>query len=172
MFPLAFMPEEMRERYDRYLATRYPANMFSRSIDVLNYGIQSFSVSGFGYDVVRVTDRKHPYSRMYRPSASPEAGMTKQLVITSRLCSGFLNWLMFSELYQFYYDSPDHKCLPCSPMITILDSTGVETIEIDLKNLQFTNISALDFNFSSNAIDFKTFTCTFEAQEGEMRLAL
>lgn len=161
----------MRERYDRYLE-RYPSNMFTRSIDVLNYGIQSFSVSGFGYDVVRVLDRKHPYNQLHRPASSPENIMPKQLVITSRLCSGFINWLMFSELFQFYYNSPDHKCLPASPMITILDSVGTETIRIDLKNIQFTNISGLDFNFSSNTIDFKTFTCTFEAQEGEMRLAI
>ena len=68
--------------------------------------------------------------------------------------------------------SANDKFIPDVPYLRIMDGYGYEIFTIEFKNVLFTSIDGLDFNFSSNTIDMKTFNCTFRAQEVEIKLAI
>ena len=79
---------------------------------------------------------------------------------------------MWLDLFYYYYNETQETLLPGVPFIRIFDGQGFETMSIEFKNILFTSIDGLDFNFSSNTIDMKTFNCTFRAQEVEIKLSV
>lgn len=170
-FAKTLIPEHINEKYMPYLQ-RIPSTPFDRCIDYVNYGIQGFNMQNVQFDVVEQYDRKSPYSRIYRSSASPEKLMSKEFTITQQLYDGYVNYFLMLDLFYHYYSSSEDKYLNGVPFVRIFDGNGFEVFTIEYKNVLFTSIDGLDFNFSSNMIDMKTFNCTFRAQEVEIKLAI
>ena len=170
-FGKGLVPEEIEAKYKPYF-DRIPGNSIVRCIDFINYGIQGFNLPGLNFNPIVQIDRSTPYGRIYRTPASPETTMEKDITITSQLYDGYLNYFLWLDLYYYYYNSPQELFLPGVPYIRIFDGQGYETLSIEFKNILFTSIDNLDFNFSSNTIDMKTFNCTFKAQEVSIKLAV
>lgn len=169
-FSKTLIPKEIEELYSPYL-TRIAGGCIDRCIDFLNYGIQSFNLEGVQFDVVRQSDRRTPYDRIFRSSQTPESTQGKTLTITNQLYDGHINYFLWRSLYDYYYKSAQHSVLPGIPFVRIFDADGYELFDIGFRNILFTNIDGIDFNYSSNTIDMKTFTCTFQAQEVMVKLA-
>lgn len=170
-FSKTFIPQEIEERYMPYLM-RIPGGMFARCIDFVNYGIQGFNLQNTQFDVVEQYDRKTPYSRIYRSPFSPEKLTSKEFTVTNQLYDGYVNYFLMLDLFHHYYSSAGDKFIPGIPFLRVMDGNGYEIFTIEFKNVLFTSIDGLDFNFSSNTIDMKTFSCTFRAQEVEIKLAI
>lgn len=170
-FAKTFIPDEIEKRYMPYL-DRIPGNMFGRCIDYVNYGIQGFNMQSTQFDVVEQYDRKTPYNRIYRSPFSPEKLMSKEFTVTNQLYDGYVNYFLMLDLFHYYYSSAGDKFIPGVPFMRVMDGNGYEIFTIEYKNVLFTSIDGLDFNFSSNTIDMKTFSCTFRAQEAEIKLAI
>ena len=170
-FGKGLVPEEIEAKYKPYF-DRIPGTPLVRCIDFINYGIQGFNLPGVNFDPVVQVDRSTPYGRIYRTPASPETTMSKEITLVNQVYDGYLNYFLWLDLFYYYYDSPDNLYLPTVPFIRIFDGNGFETLSIEFKNLLFTGIDNLDFNFSSNTIDMKTFNCTFTAQEVKIKLAI
>ena len=98
--------------------------------------------------------------------------MGKDFTITNQLFDGYMNYFMWLDLYYYYYNSGENIHLPGVPFLRIFDGNGFETLSIEFKNILFVGIDGLDFNFSSNTVDMKTFNCTFRAEEVEIKLAI
>ena len=169
-FSKTLIPEDIEKVYAPYL-TRIAGGCIDRCIDFLNYGIQSFNLEGVQFDPVRQSDRRTPYDRIYRSALSPESTQGKTLTITNQLYDGHINYFLWRDLHDYYYKSSEHSVLPGIPFVRIFDADGYELFDIGFKNILFTNIDGIDFNYSSNTIDMKTFTCTFQAQEVMVRFA-
>lgn len=170
-FSKTFIPKEIEEKYMPYLS-RIPGNMFNRCIDYLNYGIQGFNLQGAQFDIVDQIDRHTPYGRIYRSAQSPESLSNKDFTITSQLYDSYINYFLFLDLFYYYYNSTNQQFIPGVPFLRIFDGGGYELFSVEFKNVLFTSIDGLDFDFSSNTIDMKTFTCNFRAQEVEVKLAV
>lgn len=169
-FSKTFIPEEIEKKYSPYLK-RIPNSMFDRCIDFVNYGIQSFNIQSTQYNPIEQLDRSTPYSRIYRPSQTPESLIQKEFSITNQLYDGYINYFMMLDLFYYYYNNNESNFINGVPFVKIIDGTGYEIFSIEFKNVLFTSIDGLDFNFSSNTIDMKTFNCTFRAQELEIKLS-
>lgn len=170
-FSKTFIPDEIENRYMPYL-DRIPGSMFGRCIDFVNYGIQGFNMQNAQFDVVEQYDRKTTYNRIYRSPFSPEKLTPKDFTVTCQLYDGYVNYFLMFDLFQYYYASPECKFIPGIPFLRVMDCTGYEIFTIEYKNVLFTGIDGLDFNFSTNTIDMKTFTCNFRAQELEIKLTI
>lgn len=170
-FSKGVVPDEIERKYKPYF-DRIPGTPVTRCVDFINYGIQGFNLPGVRFDPVVQTDRETPYGRIYRPAASPESTMDKDITVTSQLFDGYLNYFVWLDMFYHYYNSGENLSLPGVPFIKLMDGSGYETLEIKFRNVLFTGIDDLDFNFSSNTIDMQTFNCTFRAQEVEIRLAV
>jgi len=170
-FAKTFIPEEIEQKYMPYLK-RIPGEMFGRCIDFVNYGIQGFNMQNTQFDVIEQYDRKTPYNRIYRSSSSPERLMSKDFTVTSQLYDGYVNYFLMLDLFYYYYSSSEDKFIPGVPFMRVFDGNGYEVFSIEYVNVLFTSIDGLDFNFSTNTIDMKTFSCTFRAQEVKIKLAI
>ena len=170
-FSKNIVPDTIDEKYRPYF-TRIPGGMVDKAIDFVNYGIQGFNLPGTTFEVVEQRDRKTPYGRIYRSPFTPESTMTKEFTITNQLYDGYMNYFMWLDIFYYYYSDSQTNYLPGVPFIRIFDGSGYETLSIEFKNVLFTSIDNIDFNFSSNTIDMKTFNCTFRAQEVEIKLAI
>lgn len=170
-FGKGLVPEELEAKYKPYF-DRIPGSPIVKCIDFINYGIQGFNLPGVSFNPVVQTDRSTPYGRIYRTPASPETTMPKEITVTNQIYDGYLNYFLWLDLFYHYYNTPDDLYIPTVPFIRIFDGNGFETLSIEFKNLLFTGIDSIDFNFSSNTIDMKTFNCTFTAQEVKIKLAI
>ena len=170
-FAKTLIPNEINDKYMPYLQ-RIPGNVFDRCIDYVNYGVQGFNMQNVQFDVVEQYDRKTPYSRIYRSAYSPERLASKEFTVTQQLYDGYVNYFLMLDLFYYYYSSSEDKFINGVPFVRIFDGNGYEVFTIEYKNVLFTGIDGLDFNFSSNMIDMKTFNCTFRAQEVVVKLAI
>lgn len=170
-FTKNIVPQEIEDKYMPYFS-RIPGGAIERCVDFLNYGVQSINVNGAQYDIVEQRDRKTPYGRIYRSGMTPESTMGKDITITSQIYDGFVNYFLWLDLYYYYYNSGEHQHLPGVPFLRVFDGSGYETLSVEFKNLLFVSMDGLDLNFSSNTVDMKTFTCSFRAEEVEIKLAL
>lgn len=170
-FGKTIVPQEIEEKYVPYL-NRIPGGTIDRCIDFINYGIQGFNLSGVRFDPVVQTDRQTPYGRIYRTPLSPEALVGKDITVINQLYDGYMNYFIWKDLFYTYYCDTEEIYMPGVPFVRIFDGQGYETMCVEFKNVLFTGIDDLDFNFSSNTIDMKTFNCYFRAQEVEIKLAI
>lgn len=167
-FPKVFVPEEMEQKY-MPLLKRIPGCMCETVIDFINYSIKSveLQVSPNQYEPIEQTDRGTPYKRSYRSDAHPDFLYTKDMTITFQLDSMYLCWFILCDVFMYYYCLKD-PYLPKTPGMEILDMYDKVVYRITFDHLLFTGVTGLEFDFSSNEIDQKTFQTTWRANKVDL----
>ena len=163
-FPKAFVPTDVANRYDPYLNS-VPGNMVKRSIDLLNYSIQSINFPAAEFDPVAQRD-KPGIQRQYRASLPKQELFAKTLEVTFKLFDGFINYWMLFDTFDYYY-SPLYKgpYIPEGMRLQLYDGNGNVIVSAEMRRVIFQSIGSLDLSYSENSPDAKTFTCTFVYNE-------
>lgn len=167
LFPKIMFPDEVTNKYKAYL-DHIPGAMINDPIDTFNYSIQSLSLPQLSYDPITQID--HPGStRQYRANKQVTELYDRTFTVTLQTLTGFVNYFMAVDLFNYYY-SFDNKAthLPCTFDIQITDSKNHVVSTLHFEDILFTSISGLEFNFSSNTVDFKTFEMTFAYNKFEI----
>jgi len=169
LFPKIMFPDELINKYKPYIE-RVPGVLVQEPVDIFNYAIQSLSVPQLQYDPVTQID--HPgNTRQYRAHTRDTELYERTITITCQTLTGFVNYFMAIDLFNYYYDFSNKEThLPCSFDINITDSESHIVSTLHFEDILFTSISGLEFNFSSNTVDFKTFEMTFAYNRFEIIL--
>lgn len=163
-FPKNFIPTEVSRRYDPYL-NKIPGNLVTRSVDLVNYSIQSINFPSSEYSPVEQIDLGG-LRRQFRSSVNKQELREKTLNVTMRLYDGFINYWMMFDTFDYYYNfSTEPAYLPEGMRLQILDSDGATIVTAEMRRVLFQTIGSLDLNFSENTSDIKTFDCTFVYNE-------
>lgn len=170
-FPKLFFPKEIVSKYDKYF-NRIPGFMTHDPRDLFNYSIQSLNLPGPSFDPIQQND--HPGStRNYRSNLNESEIYDRQLTITCETFDGFANYFMALDLFRYYYDFQNTSThLPFDFEIKILDYERHVMSTVQLKEVVFTGVSGLEFNFSNKEVDFKTFEMTFVYNEFDLKINL
>lgn len=160
LFPKIMFPEEVIHKYEAY-TNSIPGSLIPDPIDIFNYSIQSLSIPQLQYDPITQID--HPgNTRQYRAHTQPTELYERTITITCQTVAGFVNYFMAVDLFNHYYSFENKSThLPCSFDINISDHKNIILSTLHFEDILFTSISGLEFNFSSNTVDFKTFEMTF-----------
>lgn len=160
LFPKIMFPDNIVEKYRPYLE-RIPGAMVDDPIDTFNYSIQSLSMPQLQYDPITQID--HPGStRQYRAHTQPSELYEKTITVTLQTLTGFVNYFMAIDLFNHYYSFDNKQThLPCTFDVNITDSESNVVSTLHFEDILMTSVSGLEFNFSSNTVDFKTFEITF-----------
>ncbi len=163
-FPKNFIPAGVSKRYDPYL-NKIPGNLVTRSVDLVNYSIQSINFPSAEYTPVEQIDLGG-LRRQFRSSVNKQELREKTLNVTMRLYDGFINYWMMFDTFDYYYNfSTEPAYLPEGMRLQILDSDGATIVTAEMRRVLFQTIGSLDLNFSENTSDIKTFDCTFVYNE-------
>ena len=160
-FPRTFIPKDIADKY-RPVLNKMPGSMIKEPIDAFNYGIQSMNLPGPSYDPVVQHDRPG-FERNFRSAVPTQQNYDKQLTITMQSFDGFFNYWMAVELFDYYYSlDGSSPWVPEGIGIQLFDGEGNTFVNIQMKEMLLTSVSALDLNFSTNAIEFQTFDLNFK----------
>lgn len=156
-FPKNFLYPKLQERYKTYLK-RLPLP-YDSVTDYLNASVQSTTFPGASIGVVEQRLYEDPVK--WKDGLSARASFNKEFTVEFKSYEGYINyWMMFDLLMTYSdYDTKD----PFLPSVTLsfLDQTGFELIVYEFQQVIMTDISDLQLNFTSNAADFQSFSCTF-----------
>lgn len=169
-FPKIFVPDELEQRYSPLLK-RIPGCMCESVVDFINYSIKSveLQLNPNEYQPIEQVDRGTPFSRASRSDAYPDNLFNRDMTITFQLDSMYLCWFIMCELFLYFYCIKP-KYLPKTPGMEILDMYGKVVYRVSFVDLLFTGVSGLEFDFSSNEIEQKTFTTTWRANKVNLEL--
>lgn len=170
-FPKVFIPEELNEKYKPFLK-RIPGCMIEEPIEFLNYAVKkvSLQLNPQNYVPIEQRDRQTPYVRRSRSDEHPMFNYNKEITITFQTDSSYLIWFLLCDLWEYYYCTKD-KFLPALPGMILLDARGKELYRVSMKDVLFTGVDGLEFNFSDNTVDTKELNATFFANYVNCELA-
>lgn len=159
-FPKTFIPQEIGDKYRKYF-NRIPGGTIKDVAGYFNYGIQSLNLPGPSFDPTVQNDFPGK-SRAYRSSLPTQELYDKTLNVTFKAFDGYINYWLALELFEYYYNL-DGKSphLPEGIGVQMMDGEGNILATAKLKEMIMTGISELDLNFSSNTVEFETFTISF-----------
>jgi len=170
-FSKPFIPQEIEDKYSSIL-NRIPGNMCDNVLDFLNYSIKSIKiqVSPNGYEAITQRDRGTPYERVRRSNAYPDALFNKDMTIIFQLDQAYIIWSILTDLFIYYYCSDEDKFIPPFPGMEIMDCYHKIMYRINFTDVLFTNVSGLEFDFSSNSIEQKSVETTWKVSRMEITL--
>lgn len=157
-FPRKFIPDEIIEKYKPFI-NKIPGNMLTEPIDMFNYGIQSLNITGISYTPTEQIDYPGITRRHRSPQPTQEL-YDKNLQITMQSFSGFINYWIALDLFTYYYRNKE-AFLPEGVGLQILDGEGNVFVTIRMMEMLMTELDPIDFDFSSNSIEFNTFNINF-----------
>lgn len=159
-FPRTFIPKQIADKY-RPLLNKMPGTMITEPIDYFNYGIQSLNVPGPSFEPVSQNDNPG-LTRKFRTSTPRQENFDKSLSVTMQSFDGWVNYWLAVEIYEYYYSrSTKQQYIPEGIGIELLDFEGFAWVNVKFKDMLMTGVSELDLNFSSNTVEFQTFTISF-----------
>lgn len=172
-FPKSLIPDTIIKKYKTYL-NRISGNMIQEPIDVLNYTIQNINLPGLEYDAVEQIDNPG-IARRHRSSLPIESSFENTFTVTLKHLDGWITYWMCMELFTYYYNldgSSKNQYLPNGFFIQTLDLEGNSLVKINMENILFTGLSAIDLSFASNTIEMNTFDLTFTYDRLKIQLEL
>ncbi len=166
-FTKNFIPDEIDEKYNKYL-NHVIGSPIKSTIDYINYGIQGINLPGLTYSYVE-QNGMYGQTRKHRSSIHNQELYSKEMNVTLRMMDGFVNYWIFFDIFNYYYnDTKQTRYLP-DQKLEILDGDGHIITNIELKRILLTSLSDLSLNFSSNTPDFNTFDITLTYNELDIR---
>lgn len=151
------VPLELQNKYQVYLDNFGGIGFIIKdTFTLMNYGIQGFDLPGLSYDPVTQLGL-YGKNRLHRNSTHPNELYAKDFTVTVRMLDGFINYLFFRDLFEYYYSESKKTMFLPDQKIKILNGEGFVIIEILLERILFNGISGLTLSSSTNTPDFTTF---------------
>ena len=169
-FPREFIPEEVAEKYKKYL-NRVPGGLLAEPIDFVNYSIQGLNIPGVTFDPV--TQAPNDGTTRYHRGAVPiQNTIQREFTVTFQLLDGFINyWLMMDTLLYYYARSTKQAYI--EPFtLRILDAEGASVAYMEFNDIILNSINELNLNMAENVADFSTFECSFFYNRLNLRLEI
>ncbi|WP_296864307.1 hypothetical protein [uncultured Methanobrevibacter sp.] len=169
LFPKIMFPDNLINKYKQY-TEKIPGAVITNPVDIFNFAVQSLTIPELTFDPIQQLD--HPgQTRQYRANVQETELYDRTITFTCQTLTGFINYFMAIDLFKYYYDFRNDKShLPCSFDINVSDAEGYIVSTLHFEDILFTSVSGLEFNFSSNTIDFKTFDISFAYNKFEIIL--
>jgi hypothetical protein len=168
-FPKGFIYPDLEKKYDFYLK-RLPTP-FESILDYVNHTVQSITFPSVSADVVeqwvgrrtQVDERnvtKNP--QIWRQSVDLDRVIPKEFTVNLKAADGYLNyWVLYETFRQYLRVSNDQDYFP-DMNVMYLDREGYQMLTVDFRQPLMTGISEVEMNYSSTAMEFRTFGITFK----------
>jgi hypothetical protein len=168
-FPKGFISPELEQKYNFYLK-RLPTP-FANITDYVNHTIQSVTFPSVASDEVEQwvgrrtmvdgkTVTKNP--QYWRQSLDLERIIPKEFTVSLKAADGYLNYWVLYEVYRDYLTVPNMEDYFPDMSIMYLDRDGYQILTIDFQQPLMKGISEVEMNYSSTALEFRTFTVNFK----------
>ena len=158
-FPRNFIPEEVVEKYKKYL-NRVPGGLLAEPVDFVNYSIQGINIPGITFDPITQADNDGT-TRYHRGAVPIQNTITREFTVTFQLLDGFINyWIMMDTLLYYYARTTKQPYI--EPFtLRILDAEGASVAFMKFEKIILNSINELNLNMAENVADFSTFECSF-----------
>lgn len=158
-FPRKFIPDEVAEKYRKYLS-KIPGNLMYEPIDFVNYSIQGLNVPGISFDPITQNDWDGT-TRYHRGAAPIQNLVERQFTITMQLLDGFINYWIMQDTLLYYYARSTEEAFTQDITLRVLDAEGASVAYFKFENPIMNSIGELNLNMSDNVAEFSTFEVTF-----------
>lgn len=173
-FPKGFIYPELETKYNLYLK-RLPTP-FETITDYVNHTIQSVTFPAVGSDEVeqwvgrrtsvednngsrRVVTKNPQY---WRQSLDFDRVIPKEFTVNLKVADGYLNYWVMYETYRQYLTIPNMEDYFPDLQIMFLDREGYQLLTSTYRQPLMKGISEVEMNYSSTAMEFRTFSVTFK----------
>jgi hypothetical protein len=178
-FPKGFITPEIEEKYNYYLK-RLPTP-FETITDYVNNTVQAVTFPSVASDEVEQwvgrkvsVDGKNigKNPQYWRQSLDLDRVIPKEFTVSLKAADGYLNYWVLFENYRQYLTIPNMEDYFPDMNIMYLDREGHELITISFKQPLIKSISEVEMNYSSTAMDFRTFTIGFKYNTFDINVKL
>lgn len=169
-FPRKFIPEEVAEKYKKYL-NRVPGNLMTEPIDFINYSIQGIAIPGLSFDPIEqaANDGTITYHRGAIPIQNT---VERQFTVEMQLLDGFINYWIIQDTLLYYYARQTKSPFLDDLKLQILDAEGIHVMSAVFEKPIMNSITELELNMSSNIAEFNTFTINFYYNKFNLKLEI
>jgi len=155
-FPRNFIPEAIEEKYGSYL-NRIPGNVVEKTIDFINYTIQSVSIPSFGFDPAEVQTNDGTVT-YFKGSQPLQQLIDREFTVTFQLVDGYINyWILLDTLLYYYVLDNNIDDF----LLRMKDSEGNALVTIKMIEPIMKMLTELELSFASNVAEFQTFDVSF-----------
>lgn len=178
-FPKGFIYPNLEEKYNFYLK-RLPTP-FENITDYVNHSIQSVTFPSVateeieqwvgrktGVDGKNIT--KNP--QYWRQSIDLERAVQKEFTVNLKAADGYLNYWVLFENYREYLYIPNTEDYFPDMTLGYLDRDGYQMLDVVFRQPLMKSISEVEMNYSSTAMEFRTFAVTFKYNTFEIGVKL
>jgi len=168
-FPKGFISKEIEEKYNFYLK-RLPTP-FENILDYVNHTVQSVSFPSVNADQVEqwvgrkiMSDSRNVTKnpQIWRQTVDLERAVPKEFTVNLKAADGYLNyWVLYETLREYLRISNQEDYLP-DMNLRYLDREGYQMLTVDFRQPLYTGISEVEMNYSSTAMEFRTFSVNFK----------
>ena len=181
--PKGFIYPDIEKKYNYYLK-RLPTP-FETITDYVNHTIQSITFPAVGSDeVMQYVGRKvsvdTPQGRRnitknpqyYRQAQDLEKVVPKEFTVNFKVADGYLNyWVIYETFREFLYITNEADYFP-DMNVMFLDRDGYQLLTITYKQPLIKGIDSVEMNYSSTAMEFRTFGVNFKYNNFEIDVKL
>lgn len=157
--PRNFIPEEVAEKYIKYL-NRMPGNLMQHPIDYVNYSIQTINVPGISFDPITQDDNDGT-TRYHRGAVPIQNTIERQFTVTFQLLDGYINYWIMLDTLLYYYARSTKRPFTDDLVLRIMDAEGIGMASAVFEKPIINSISELNLSFAENVADFSTFEVNF-----------
>ena len=158
-FPRKFIPEEVAEKYKKYL-NRVPGGLLAEPIDFVNYSIQGLNVPGVSLDPISQQDNDGT-TRYHRGAIPIQNTVERQFTVTMQLLDGYINYWIMLDTLLYYYARTTEPPFTENLVLRIMDAEGIGMASMVFEQPIMNSINELNLNFAENVSEFSTFEVTF-----------
>jgi hypothetical protein len=169
-FPRGFIPEEVAEKYKRYL-NKVPGNLLAEPIDFINYSIQGVSIPGISFDPVTQADNDGT-TRYHRGAVPIQNTVQREFTVTMQLLDGFINYWIMTDTLLYYYARTTKQPYIEPMTLRILDAEGSSVAFMQFEKIIMNSINELNLNMAENVADFATFEVNFFYNKFNLRMEI
>jgi hypothetical protein len=169
-FNKGFIFESIEKKWEQYI--RASMSPYKTVNDFINSQIQTVTFPGIQLSTAEQTVLAE--KRYYKPSWEAQMLLNRDFNVTMKLTESYTNYFIMFDQLAWYLDD-DAVMASGQPHVhfdpfymDILDHLGFVTTRIKMTNIVYSGISGLDFSYSSDNPQFKTFTCNFKFSRLEL----
>jgi len=144
---------------------------FENILDYVNHTVQSVSFPSVNADQVEqwvgrkiMSDSRNVTKnpQIWRQTVDLERAVPKEFTVNLKAADGYLNyWVLYETLREYLRISNQEDYLPDMNLM-YLDREGYQMLTVDFRQPLYTGISEVEMNYSSTAMEFRTFSVNFK----------
>lgn len=157
--PKSFIPKEVNDKYQPYIDKK-AQNIYRNVIDYINFSVQGINLPGASYSPVE-QQPNNGTRNLYRSSDPTQNTIEREFTVTFKLTDGFFNYWVLRDSFLYHYARSTREPFLDNFTLNIHDLDGINVALITFIKPLMTNITDIEFNFSSNIADFQTFDINF-----------